>query len=184
MVFWRCYPQGGRFMNTPKMTKTRAKELLQKSVDTIHNLKQLSYDAEEFTKWKRDTEIAIERIFSKDTRNLSDFLGIQYTDPQPGFTMGRWGEILEHPRDERPDYVHGLKNAKSILESMIGEIDTYWEDEPAVELRSDQPAKESIQQFSDRDLMLRAIELARNCVSESGKISPKLEPLLLVMGSF
>src|ERR1700758_946650 len=33
---------------------------------------------------------------------------------------------------------------------------------------------ESRKRLSDRDLMLRAIELSRKCISETGKISPKV----------
>lgn len=36
------------------------------------------------------------------------------------------------------------------------------------------PSQQKSGKFSDRDLMLRAIELSRNCKSESGKISPKV----------
>ncbi len=110
------------------LSKSKAKELLQKSLDAIVDLQQSSYGSDQFTKWKRDTEVAIERIFPADSRHLSDFKSIKYVFSS-SYAVGRIGDKPKPPRDTRPDYMYGLKQAKAILESMIGEVETYWDDE-------------------------------------------------------
>ena len=109
------------------LSKSKAKELLQKSIDAIVDLQQSSYGSDQFTKWKRDTEVAIEHIFTADSRHLNDFKSIKYIFSS-GYAVGRIGDKPKPPRDTRPDYMYGLKQAKAILESMVGEIETYGDD--------------------------------------------------------
>lgn len=55
---------------------------------------------------------------------------------------------------------------------MVEEIETYWSDEETgIETSADK-------KFTDRQLMERAIELARKSVSEEGKDSPKVAAIV------
>lgn len=73
--------------------------------------------APEFTKWRRDTEIAIERIFGPQSRNVADFEAIGYS-PQVLTTSS--------PDSVWSDSFHrGLAKADAVLASMIDEIREY-----------------------------------------------------------
>jgi len=96
------------------MKKERAIELLQKQIDSIPSIQQKVRFSQDFKKWKRDTEIIIEKIFGNNTRHLKDFDNIRYS--LMAFSSGT------------PDYkfqesfVRGMESSKSILKSMIDEI--------------------------------------------------------------
>src|SRR6266498_379358 len=90
------------------LSKAKAKELLQKSVDAITELQKLSYSADEFTKWRRDTEVAIECIFSNNSRHLKDFGSIGYSPTTRTVSVYR----PSPPTDPRPYYARGLNKAK------------------------------------------------------------------------
>ncbi|HEY0838472.1 MAG TPA: hypothetical protein VGE72_31480 [Azospirillum sp.] len=111
-----------------------------------------------FTKWRRDTEIAIERIFGVQSRNLTDFKDVHYS--------------LSFFSTSTPDsdfiqaYRHGLENAAAVLNSMIDEIEEYGleddgpEDDPdrlsLIEklcLRFHAVARQLQQRHNDRDTL-------------------------------
>ena len=98
--------------------------------DAIKKLKELKEIAEtliskpsgsqEFKKWHRDTEVALERIFGKDTRHLKDFNDIHYSlmvfsSDTPDYEFER-------------AYQDGVRTAIAILDSFIDEINEYWEE--------------------------------------------------------
>ncbi len=75
-----------------------------------------------FQKWLRDTEIAVERAFGNESRHLRDFLDIQYRLPY----------VAESTREEQKAFNEGLELARSILQSMIDEISSDWDDDASV----------------------------------------------------
>ena len=99
------------------MDANRAIEILERQRKTARELQSANAYSPEFEKWRRDTEIAIERIFSSDSRNVSDFLDIQYS--LSFFTNGTPESAFQSA------YVSGLKEADAILLSMIDEIREY-----------------------------------------------------------
>lgn len=118
-------------MASKQSKKVKAKELLQKSIDSIPKLEQQSADSDQFTKWRRDTEVAIEHIFSADSRHIGDFNAISYWPMPTLFTTARPGRPAPRQKDPRPDYLRGLGEARVVLQSMIDEIETHWEDDEA-----------------------------------------------------
>jgi dGTP triphosphohydrolase len=105
------------------MEKQKAIEILEKQRFEINGLKKLSNTSSspEFTKWHRDTQIAIQKIFSEDSRHINDFIDISYR--------------LNIFSSDTPDskfnkaYINGLDKASSILSSFIDEINNYWNDD-------------------------------------------------------
>lgn len=112
-------------------TKAKAIARLQKALDAISELKQLPYDSPKFTKWRRDTRIAITNTFGDNSRHTSEFGTINYAPNNDPVVLA----LFSKDRTRTPDsisqraYVKGLDLAAQILESMIDEIKEYWEDE-------------------------------------------------------
>ena len=102
--------------------KARAKYLLQRALDSMSALHGLSAYSPEFTKWRRDTSVAIEHIFGQNSNNAKDFNNIKYT-PRVVYLV----EGIISPYEGA--YIIGLKKAEAILQSMIGEIEDYWSDD-------------------------------------------------------
>jgi pyrimidine deaminase RibD-like protein len=154
-----------------RIAKAKAKELLQKSIDGIEKIRSNVYGSDEFTKWKRNTEIAIANVFPEGSRHINDFKSISYFPPPAPVVVYRDGTSSPRP-NPRPYYENGLNKAKVILESMVEEIETYWSDEETGIETS------AAKKFTDRQVMERAIELARQSVSEEGKDSPKVAAIV------
>ena len=101
--------------------KARAKERLQRALDAIPELKRLRRDSAEFIKWRRDTEVAISNTFGEPSRQFADFEAIHYS---PASYVVGTPESAFHRF-----YVSSLEEAAATLESMIDEIEEYWEDD-------------------------------------------------------
>ena len=104
----------------PRPTKARAIERLQRVLDAIPNLKQLRRDSPEFEKWRRDTKVAIANTFEDSPSKIKDFEDIRYY--LSAFVVGRTPDS-----DFQKAYVRGLDSAAAVLESMIDEVEEYWE---------------------------------------------------------
>lgn len=102
-------------------SKPKAIERLRKAIAEIPELKNSPRFSPESKKWHRNTEIAIEHTFGNEDRHIDDFSRVDYS-----FSMFS----IDTP-DYRfqQKYVEGLESAAKILESMIEEIEEYWEDE-------------------------------------------------------
>ncbi|BAZ51710.1 hypothetical protein NIES4103_43680 [Nostoc sp. NIES-4103] len=97
------------------MTKEKAISILKRQIKIIDSLKSEHSFSTNFKKWQRDTEIAIERIFGSNTRHLQDFNKIEYIPLLATSTI----EYYEA-------YRYGLENARSVLQSMIQELEDDW----------------------------------------------------------
>lgn len=99
------------------MKRQQALEVLARQRDTTGALRGLRSTEPSFKKWKRDTEIAIERIFGKEARHLADFNEIRYF-------LGVFGSSTAESEFQKA-YERGLDSAVAILNSMIGEIEEF-----------------------------------------------------------
>ena len=94
---------------------------IQALIDQIPELKTLEYRAPEFTKWNRDTRIALENIFADQPERVTDFTRSSYF--LSAVSTGATESELQLA------YVRGLKEISAILQSMIEEIQVYWGDD-------------------------------------------------------
>ncbi len=108
------------------MNSNRATKLLERQQNEIAVLKGLRRASPEFKKWQRDTEIALERIFSTGSRNIDDFKKIRYT--LSAFS----NHTPDHKFQDR--YLRGLDEAHAILASMVQEIREFDFEDEEVEL--------------------------------------------------
>ena len=108
-------------MNRPP--KDRALQRLQKALDAISELREIEHGSKEFTKWRRDTQVAITNTFGDNTNHIVDFNRIEYS--LSFFTTGTPDRAFQEA------YLDGLESAASVLESMIDEVKEYWEETEA-----------------------------------------------------
>jgi len=94
-------------------TQANPAERIRRQIAEIEKLAGKRHDPSALTKWRRDTEVVIERIFGGDTRHLNDFTDIEY------ITMS-----FESGADDRA-YAYGLRTAHAVLTSIAEELDEY-----------------------------------------------------------
>lgn len=96
------------------MQSERAIEFLERQRSIIQEMRSENADSPAFTKWRRDTEVAIERIFGADSRNITDFNSVSYSLSiwYSGMPDSEWGKA----------FASGLRQADAILASMIDEV--------------------------------------------------------------
>ena len=106
----------------PRPSKAIAKQRLQRALDEIPALKDLAHGSQEFTKWCRDARVAIENTFDGSVSRVDEFNNIRY------FTLfGMIGQDDE--LEDQRAYVRGLESASALLQSMVDEIEEYWDDD-------------------------------------------------------
>jgi hypothetical protein len=108
----------------------RAIEIIERQRTAISSLRNSDRDDAMFSKWKRDTEIAIQRIFSPGSRNIDDFKKISYI-------LAIWTDRTTD-QDIARAYFRGLDEADAILSSMVDEIRDYGFLESTTEIFGDQ----------------------------------------------
>lgn len=113
--------------------KSRAIARLQKALDAITELKQLSYDSPKFEGWKIDARLAISNTFGNDSDRIHRFDNINY---DPTLTWDTPDDVfldmLSIPSVCQEAHVKGLELAAAFLESMIKEVEEYWKEDNQV----------------------------------------------------
>src|SRR5262245_43355443 len=105
-------------MKDDMLSKTQAIQKLQRQLAEIDPLLRIHRGSPEFTRWHRNTEVAIENIFGRDTRHVQDFTSLKYR-------LGAYSSGTPES-DFQAAYSRGLAKAQQVLRSMIEEIEEYW----------------------------------------------------------
>ena len=121
-----------------KPTKFQARNRISRALEQIPELQPLNTDTEDFKKWRRNTRIAISHTFGEESPHVEEFRQISFVPYS----------IIVGDYNDRSTYMNayrdGMVRAKALLESMIEEIEDYWEDD-----NSSQPAS-STQEMPDQ----------------------------------
>ena len=102
-------------------TKAKALKRLRKALHAIPELENLQRRSPKLERWRRNTQVTITNIFGNGSSHITDFNNIRFS------LMGWTSKTPDS--EHQAAYVKGLKSAASLLESMIEEINEYWEDE-------------------------------------------------------
>ena len=97
---------------------------LRTALESIPKLTRLRHDSQAFAKWRRKTDIAVTNTFGNKTRHVHEFGSIRYSQSELVALTTRT------PDPYQEAYLRGLASAETLLESMIEEIEDYWEDGP------------------------------------------------------
>lgn len=100
--------------------KSKAIARLHRALAAIPDLKRKPSGNPDFTKWHRNTEVAVANTFGPDTRHVKDFTDISYT-------LHAWSTGTPDSAWEEA-YRSGLTRAESVLQSMVEEVEEYWDD--------------------------------------------------------
>jgi hypothetical protein len=111
-------------------TKTKAMERLRKALNGIPELKGVPRCSPAFEKWRRNAEVAVANAFGNESSHVADFKNIRYSLIVVGGAGTPDSKAqAAYARRVQAAYVKGLDSAASILESMLEEIEEYWEEE-------------------------------------------------------
>ncbi len=139
-------------------------------LDEIPTLMKVPYSSPDFQRWRRNTEVAITTMFTREGRHIDDFKAA--ISPPRIYTGYGTRE------QEQKIYTDNLEAARPILQSMIDEIEEYWPDESQAQdtsasLRSEQ----EIRQESGKAFVAMWFDDEMNDAYENG-----IEPALMVLG--
>lgn len=100
------------------MKKEEALRLLKSQLHQVEWLKA-KRSSKDFAKWRRDTEIVVEKIFGTTTRHMQEFKNIHFTPVSV--------TLQTTDADYQRAYVGGLSTASAVLSSMIKEVSDFWD---------------------------------------------------------
>ena len=104
-----------------KKNKVYFLDRLKAQRDEIEQVIKKKSFSQEFKKWKRDTEVLLEYVFGTGTRHVTEFNEISYFPSiWSGSTPDSYFEEV---------FREGLSTAKTTLQSMIDEVEEYWDNE-------------------------------------------------------
>lgn len=106
------------------MNKQIAIAQLQDQINKLRVVRATRRFGASFTKWRRDTEVVINQVFSEDEKHIRDFASITYGNQDLPYVL----DAAEEAKHQRV-YEEGLEHAESIITSFIDEIKRYWQED-------------------------------------------------------
>jgi len=101
------------------MDKEKAIEKLQRQLNKIAKLRQMSYGNQDFKKWRRDTKVLLANMFGGGNNNhVREFAAIRYS-PRV------YSAIHDNTARFQGSYLVGIETSEAVLESMIKEIEEW-----------------------------------------------------------
>ena len=110
-------------------SKTKSLERLRRALGDAPEVERGGKGSSLFKKWRRNTSVAISNTFGEDSENVSEFKRISYS---PVISFGATSE----PQYQQA-FQSGMSSAKSLLESMMEEIEEYWDEDIPSATKSD-----------------------------------------------
>ena len=109
-------------MQTLTPTKSKAKELIQKTLNQIPDPKQTRPDTGDFKQWRRNTRVAIGHVFGDKSKQVKEFEEINYEIPYGNYIASVSGRSqAQHDQRKQEIYSRGLEDVTALLESMLDE---------------------------------------------------------------
>ena len=100
---------------------SRLNEMLEQAID----VRALNMSSPDFRKWHRDATVAIRHAFGESSNHVVEFGRIPFN---PSVTVQRKPSAWHHA------FQNGMRSAEAMLQSMIEEIEEYWEDTPTTSI--------------------------------------------------
>jgi len=115
---WENSAPSSQYIDT-NISKEKAINILKRQIKRIKTIKDESNGSPKHIKWKRDTSIAVEKIFGNESTHIKEFRQIIFS------------VIFESTQTKKEAYkmfyTAGLNKAEMTLKSFIDEINDYWE---------------------------------------------------------
>lgn len=102
-----------------QVTKSKALERLRRALNDLPELKNSTVSPSGFQIWHRNTRIALESVFGKNSDHVREFVKISF---DPVVVKSKYGSA------SLPRFASGLVRSSNLLKSMIHEIEEYWQD--------------------------------------------------------
>lgn len=107
------------------MAKEQAIHLLENSLAEIPKLKTESTTSQPFIIWRRNTRVALQHVFGKESDQVGEFEEVNFVPPVMGVRVVGVDYSETDRRRSKDAFEFGLLRAEAILKSMITDI-TYW----------------------------------------------------------
>jgi Predicted nucleotide-binding protein containing TIR -like domain len=122
-----------------KVKKQQAITILRRCIRQIAPLKKMDRNSMAFSKWRRDTKVALRTIFGNDSQNVKDFISITFLNPNS-------------PTSIEEDHRNGLNESEVILQAILEELQDDWPDEEAVKPEQSDSSVEINKHSSTRNI--------------------------------
>jgi hypothetical protein len=105
-------------------SKTTAIAKIQKQISGIQSINPSELFSKQFKDWRKQSENVLDNIFGNPSRQLKDFLNINYRRGR----IGESGSTYDYQTQDLEEFKEGLDRATLTLESFVKEIEEYSQD--------------------------------------------------------